>query len=403
MANILYLVHRMPYPPNKGDKVRSFHLLRHLSGQHKVFLGTFIDDPDDEQHVESLREWCVDFHVSRLDPRVARLKSLAGFLTGEALTLPYYDDSALRDWVGRTCSAQTIDAAVIFSSAMAQYVDMEGGFPTLVDFVDADSAKWTQYAQARSWPMSWVFRREGERLLAHERAVARLAKRSFFVTENEVELFCGMAPDCADYVEAMSNGVDTDFFAPASDLDSPYREGEQAVVFTGAMDYWPNVDAVKWFADEVLPALRRDWPKARFWIVGRSPTAEVRALAGDHVVVTGTVDDVRPYLMHAAVVVAPLRVARGIQNKILEAMAMERPVVASTACAQAVDAEVGSDLLSAESAEDFAQTVGRLLQTSDEAAAIGARARRCVVERYSWAAHLAGIDRHLAVLTGEKA
>jgi polysaccharide biosynthesis protein PslH len=396
VANILYLVHRLPYPPNKGDKVRSFHLLRHLSARHRVFLGTFIDDPDDEAHIESVRGWCADLHVSRLNPRLARLRSLAGFLTGEALTLPYYDDGALRKWVGRTCSAHAIDAAVIFSSAMAQYVDIEGGLPTLVDFVDADSAKWTQYAQARSWPMSWVFRREGRRLLDHERAVAVRAQRSFFVTDNEVELFCRLAPECADHVEAMSNGVDTDFFAPACDLASPYREDERAVVFTGAMDYWPNVDAVKWFADEALPLLRQQWPNVCFWIVGRSPTAEVRALAGEHVVVTGTVDDVRPYLMHAAAVVAPLRVARGIQNKILEAMAMERPVVASTACAQAVDAEVGSDLLAAESAEDFAVTVGRLLQDTGHAAAIGSRARRCVVERYSWSAHLAGIDRHLA-------
>jgi sugar transferase (PEP-CTERM/EpsH1 system associated) len=284
---------------------------------------------------------------------------------------------------------------VVFSSAMAQYVDAALGLPLLVDFVDVDSAKWTQYAPAHRWPMSWLYRREGERLLAFERAVAARSTRGFFVTDNEADLFRRLAPECAARVEAMSNGVDADFFAPAPTRASPYPPGETPVVFTGAMDYWPNVDAVTWFAQEVLPPLRRKRPSVRFWIVGRSPTAAVAALAGEGVSVTGTVLDVRPYLQHAAVVVAPLRVARGIQNKILEAMAMARPVVASVSCTGAIEAAAGHDLLAAESADDFTTAIDGLLADRPRAAAMGAAGRQCVVDRYSWAAHMAGIDRYL--------
>ena len=144
MAKLLYLVHRLPYPPNKGDKVRSYHLLRHLAARHRVFLGTFIDDPEDEVHGDIVRSFCADCHIARLRPAAERIASLRGLLTGEAMTLPYYRDRRLGEWVAHTCRSQAIDAAVIFSSAMAQYVDPAWDMPMLVDFVDVDSAKWSQ-------------------------------------------------------------------------------------------------------------------------------------------------------------------------------------------------------------------------------------------------------------------
>ena len=177
------------------------------------------------------------------------------------------------------------------------------------------------------------------RLLDFERRTAVLARRSFFVTEQEADLFRRQAPEVAGRVEALNNGVDGAFFSPDHALDNPFPEGEQAVVFTGAMDYWPNIDAVTWFVQEVLPLLQSRHSQARFYIVGRSPALAVRQLARSTVIVTGTVADVRPYLRHAAVVVAPLRIARGIQNKVLEAMAMACAVVVSRSCAAAVDAQ----------------------------------------------------------------
>ncbi len=396
MANILYLVHRLPYPPNKGDKVRSYNLLKHLVSQHQVFLGTFIDDPEDEPHIATLRSLCADLYVAKLDPRRAKIRSLNGLLADEPLTLRYYRDASLQNWVDTTCKRHKIDAAVIFCSAMAQYVENMPRLPTVVDFVDVDSAKWTQYAAKHRWPMSWLYRREGQFLLDYERQIASRAARSFFVTESEVALFTRLAPECNVRVEAMCNGVDSDYFSPLPERPTPYSADETPIVFTGAMDYWPNVDAVTWFAKEVLLSLLIKWPNARFYIVGRSPTPEVAALASEHIIVTGTVTDVRPYIQHAAVVVAPLRIARGIQNKILEAMAMERPVIASDECAAAVDAIFGQELLTSNTPADYIQTITKCLENPLASSALGQAARKRVIERYSWKAHMSGIDPYIS-------
>ena len=400
MSNILYLAHRLPYPPNKGDKVRSYHILRHLAQHHRVFLGTFIDDPDDDIHLDTVREWCADIHAAPLSPHLARLRSARGLATGAALTLPYYRDVNLFDWVDRVCATAAIDAAVIFSSAMAQYVEHRPGLPILVDFVDVDSAKWIQYGATRLWPLSWLFRREGARLLHYERRTAALARRSFFVTAQEADLFCRLAPEAAGRVEVLNNGVDGEFFSPGHVFDNPFGEGEEAVVFTGAMDYWPNIDAVTWFAQEVLPLLRARRPLVRFYVVGRNPAPAVRQLAGAAVTVTGTVADVRPYLRHAAVVVAPLRIARGIQNKVLEAMAMGCAVVVSRACAAAIDAREGEHLVSARTADEFSSAVTQFLDDTDAAGACGHAARRQVMQRYGWGGNLAGLDRHIDAAIG---
>lgn len=405
MGNLLYLVHRLPYPPNKGDKVRSYHLLKHLAASHRVFLGTVIDDPADEAYVETVRGYCADLHVARINPLFGKLRSLAGLLTGEALTLRFYRDAGLSAWVAEVLRQHSIDAVVVFSSAMGQYVPKGTRATLLVDFVDVDSAKWTEYAPNHRWPLSWLYRREGRRLLAYERALAQRARRSFFVTDNEVALFAGMAPECAATLDTVSNGVDAEFFAPDAGRASPFPmdAGHQAVVFTGAMDYWPNIDAVTWFVQDMLPALQRDWPQLCFYIVGRSPPPAVQALAGPGVVVTGTVPDVRPYLQHAAVVVAPLRVARGIQNKILEAMAMARPVVAARSCVEAIDAAAGEELLAADGVDDYVALVNALLRDPRRAGAVGQAGRQRVLGSYSWSAHLARLDAFLNATDGPTA
>ena len=395
MAKLLYLVHRIPYPPNKGDKVRSYHLLRHLAAKHEVHLGTFVDDPEDEAHVDTLRQWCADLCCVRLHPARAKVSSLTGLLLGQPLTLRYYRSGALQDWVDRAFASHDFQAAVVFSSSMAQYVDGRPGLRVLADLVDVDSAKWTQYADEHRWPMSWLYRREGRTLLAYERHVARFADRSFFVTDQETRLFTSLAPDCQQRVEAMCNGVDADFFSPDEHRPSPFGADELPVVFTGAMDYWPNVDAVRWFVRDMLPALRQQWPRLRFHIVGRSPTPAVRELGGPDVNVTGTVPDVRPYLQHAAAVVAPLRLARGVQNKVLEAMAMARPVVAARSCVEAIDSSDGHDLLAATTEADYIAAVRGLLADPGRAATIGKSGRARVLQAFSWQAHLATIDRLL--------
>lgn len=395
MARILFLAHRLPYPPNKGDKVRSYHLLKHLAMHHEVFLGTFIDDPEDEQYIPTVKALCADFLAIPLNPRLARAESLKGVLTGKALTLEYYRNSGLKNWVDEVCNTQKIDGAVIFSSAMAQYIEDYPRLPTVIDFVDVDSAKWTAYAPHHRWPLSWLYRREGAKLLEYERYMAARVARSFFVTENEVDLFCKFAPECRIRVDSMSNGVDSDFFAVDNSRPSPYGMDELPLVFTGAMDYLPNTDAVVWFANEILPEIIKRQPKAKFYIVGRNPTPEVRSLEGQHIVVTGTVPDVRPYLQHAAIVVAPLRIARGIQNKILEAMAMERPVIATSTCAIPIAAEIGNELVTADTPSEYVEAVEALLRDSSRASSIGRAARSKILSSYSWEAHLKALDTYL--------
>ena len=399
MESLLFLSHRLPYPPNKGDKVRSYNLLKYLAEQYRVFVGTFIDDPLDEQYLDKVGGLCAGLKVLRLNPKLAKIRSLSGLLTGEALTLPYYRDAALARWVEQTVRDQNIRTIVVYSSAMAQYVPAIPGLRVLTDFVDVDSAKWSQYADKKSWPMSWVYRREGKRLLEFERQVAERSAASFFVTEAEVALFRSLLPACPAVVDAVCNGVDHAFFSPEVVFPSPYPADEIPVVFTGAMDYWPNVDAVKWFATDILPALREKQPGVRFYIVGMRPAAAVRDLAGDHVVVTGTVPDVRPYLLHARVVVAPLRVARGVQNKVLEAMAMARPVVVAQACAGGIDAAPGTHFETAADPAGFVDRIMALLQDAPRADIMGRAARDRVIARYSWHAHLQGLGRYLQPAT----
>jgi sugar transferase (PEP-CTERM/EpsH1 system associated) len=290
----------------------------------------------------------------------------------------------LQAWVDRTLRDDRIDAVIVFSSAMAQYVPSTIRANVFVDFVDVDSAKWSQYATMKQWPLSWIYRREGTRLLEFERATARRATLSFFVTEAEAGLFRRLAPGSAGRVAMISNGVDAGFFRPDLAMPSPFAPGSRPIVFTGAMNYWPNIDAVRWFAWEIFPALREAVVGAQFVIVGMRPAPAVKALQNEAIIVTGDVADVRPYLRHAAVVVAPMRIARGVQNKVLEAMAMARPVVASEACVTGIDAMAGRDFLTAGDSAEFVAAVRSILASPQRGDLVGRAARRRVVERYDW-------------------
>lgn len=392
MEDLLYLVHRIPYPPNKGDKIRSYHLLRHLAKHYRVHLGTFVDDEDDWQHVGKLQELCASVHCAKLNPKLARVRSLGALFADRSLSVDFYRDAGMRDWVDRTAKQHGIRRVIVFSSPMAQYALQVPDARRVIDFVDVDSDKWRQYADKKRWPMSWLYGHEARQLLAFETDVARRFDSSLFVSAAEAALFRTLVPaDVAAKVDYFSNGVDTDYFAPSDRIAKPHPDGVRSIVFTGAMDYWPNVDAVQWFADEVFPAVLRAHPAAQFTIVGARPSAQVQALASrPGIVVTGTVPDVRPYVMHADVAVAPLRIARGIQNKVLEAMAMARPVVVSPQALEGIHAEPGADLLLAPDAQTFAGAVNDLLASPDPA--LGERARRTVIERYGWTSNLSRID-----------
>jgi sugar transferase (PEP-CTERM/EpsH1 system associated) len=359
MKKLLYLVHRIPYPPNKGDKIRSFHFLKALAEKYEIYLGTFIDDTDDWQYVDALKSYCKDSFCVDLQPKWAKLISLSGFLSNEALSLPYYRNQALQTWVDSVIETHDIQQAMIFSSPMAQYLVNHPQVDLVADYVDVDSDKWLQYAKSKRWPASWVYQRESQKLLDYEIDMANRAKSTLFVSEQESQLFKQLAPSVSEKIDYVNNGVDTVFFDPSLTYESPFAQAEIAIVFTGAMDYWANVDAVIWFAQEVFPLVKQQCADVRFYIVGSKPTKQVLQLAeaDESIIVTGRVEDVRHYVANAAVVIAPLRIARGIQNKVLEAMAMAKPVVVTPAAMEGIAVTDNIQIAVAAEPSKFAEQV----------------------------------------------
>ncbi len=392
-GEILFLAHRIPYPPDRGDKIRSFNIVRKLCEVAPVHIATFADDEADAAHQHGLRaelgsRLATLFVKQRSRTRLASL--IAGTIEGRSASMAAFSSRAMHNHVGGLCTSRPITTVFAFSGQMAQYVTGgEGKTRFVMDFVDVDSAKIESYADDAAPPLSWLYRREAAQLAREERGIAARADASLFVTEAEAGLFRARNA-AATNVRALENGVDLAFFDPAAPF-IPLSRAEVAplLVFSGQMDYAPNVDAVCQFARETLPTIRAGVPGARFAIVGRNPASAVRSLAAlDGVEVVGAVPDMRPWLAAANVVVAPLQIARGIQNKVLEAMAMGRPVVASPAAFEGIDAEPGRDLLVT---DDPARAVLSLLRDHESAGRLGGAARARMCARYAW-------DRQLAAL-----
>jgi len=287
----------------------------------------------------------------------------------------------LQSWVDALLQRERIDAVVLFSSPMASYV-WDADLPRVMDFCDVDSDKWRQYAESAVLPLRPIYALEARRLRAYEEAILQRVQAATLVTDREKELWHDLPADLFAKVHVIPNGVDLESFVPGWGHVLPEA---RSLVFTGAMDYYANVDAVVYFAEEVFPRIRGEIPEASFTIVGSRPTARVRALANrPGIAVTGTVDDVRPYYARAAVCVVPLRIARGIQNKVLEGLAMGRPVVTSTAAAAGLGASIGDEIRVADAPEAMAHEIVRLLRDPEAAEAMGRAGRKFVERTYVW-------------------
>lgn len=385
MDNLLFLVHRIPYPPNKGDKIRSFHFLKALSQHYNVFLGTFIDDPEDWQYIDSLAPYCQKIKVEAIDPIRSKIKSLKGLLTNQPLSLPYYQNHKMQAWVEQIIETHQITRILVFSSVMGQFILNHSGAKIVVDFVDVDSDKWLQYSKKKKWPENWIYRRESRQLLQFEKKLARKADYSLFVSEQEADVFKNLVPELTNKIVAVNNGVDTAYFTPSEQDANPYDSNDKVIVFTGAMDYWANIDAVRWFSNHVFPVIRQQQAHAKFYIVGSKPSREVLLLAENAgVIVTGRVDDIRPYIQYADGVVAPLRIARGIQNKVLEAMAMNKQIVATSAAIEGIPVKPGLQLIITDDAEKFAYHSVQMLQSSTQVVQADNVNREFVLKHFSW-------------------
>jgi sugar transferase (PEP-CTERM/EpsH1 system associated) len=378
VMDVLFLAHRVPFPPDRGDRIRSYHVLRHIAARARVHLVAFADTEAEVEVAPAFRSLlasCTLVHRRKPQWR-AGLEALA---TGRPLSLTAFADPTVRAAVARVKA----DAVYAFSGQMAQY--LPDGVRQVMDFVDADSAKFAAYAADARGPMRWMMAREARLLGAYERAVAARVGASLFVSAPEAALVPGG--------QALENGIDTAFFDPAAAFAPVVGQG-RLVTFTGQMDYRPNVEAVTRFARDVLPAIRARHGDVRFAVVGRAPTPAVRALAGAGVIVTGEVADVRGWLAASEVVVAPLLLARGIQNKVLEAMAMTRAVVASPAAAEGID---HAGTIRVTGLDAMAAAVNALLDAPGDAAALGHAARVRVMRRYGWEAALAPLDALLGL------
>lgn len=395
---ILMLCHRLPYPPVKGEKIRAFHHLRALAAKHEVTLVTLVDDPSDLVHVDTLKRWATRVQAVAISPRWAKARSLLALPLGRSMSLEYFRTATLRRRV-RACLAETAyDLVFVYSSAMAQYVMDVESVPIVMDIVDMDSQKYAQYAHYHPFPFSTLYRLESRRMRAFERAIAGRARTNILVSPAEAALFRANAPGAR--ADVLPVGIDTEYFAPA---DAP-ADGPPTVVFTGVMDYFPNVDAVQYFTREIFPRIRRREPRARFVVVGQRPSAVVRRLGQlPGVEVTGQVPDVRPYLAAARVSVAPFRLAQGMQTKVLEAMAMARPVVVTSKAHRGLGAKPGEHLFVADDPGAFADTVVRLLHSPGLRTGMGRAARRFVEAHHSHAELGSQLERLLAEAGGKPA
>lgn len=382
---VLFLSHRVPYPPNRGDKIRSWNILNAIAAIAPVHVVAFADQGTSGQVPAPIKE--ISASVTLIPPTRSRLAAMMSALaTGRPASVELFRDDRVQTRVDVLVRDGTISTIYAFSGQMGQYVRPNSPVRFVMDFVDMDSAKFEALG-SRSGLTGLANRREARRLFAFERSLAQRADLSLFVSDAEANLFRDRT-GLSDRVAVLENGIDVERFDPLGVAPAPHDCGSPLIVFTGQMDYAPNIEAVSVFARKAMPAIRTIHPNAGFAIVGRAPTLDVRLLErlpGVHV--TGEVDDTRAWLASADVVVAPLLLARGIQNKVLEAMAMGRPVVASSAAAEGIDAVPGRDFL----VSDGSGAVLSLLGDRARAAAIGAAARSRMLERYRW-------DRQLSAL-----
>ncbi|WP_340587548.1 TIGR03087 family PEP-CTERM/XrtA system glycosyltransferase [Erythrobacter alti] len=401
-GEILLLAHRLPFPPDRGDKIRSHHVLKALAHIAPVHVGCLAEDSGDYAHEHELETLAASYCMPARSKPLA-LAGLEALGRSEPVSLAAFRSANLQRWVAQTLAERDIKAIYVYSGQMGQYVPANWRGRLVVDLVDVDSAKFEAYALSGSGPRAWIDAREGRLLRQVETELAQRADHTLLVSDAEAALLRSRVSGQTT-ISALRNGIDCAEFDPAKVQPHPElaRSGPH-FVFTGQMDYAPNVEAVTRFAEAILPAIHRSKPDANFHIVGRAPTDEVARLGETPGVrVWGSVPDVRPFLAAADIVVAPLTIARGVQNKVLEAMAMARCVLLSPEAATGIDAEHGKHFVIGEDNNALVMRALHLLDRTAEREAIGQAARRIVQDSMSWPAMLVDLPNLMGFDSGTR-
>jgi sugar transferase (PEP-CTERM/EpsH1 system associated) len=441
---ILYLAHRIPYPPNKGDKIRSFNEIKYLSTSHEIHLGCLADNPADLKYESDLKKYCKRVCVVPLKASWAKLKSVDSLVYGKPLSVGYFHSKRLQDTVNHQLSVENYDAIICFSSAMAEYLFRSpplklrfssskallkqkaplasedslspyaltlrplnlGPKPRLImDFCDVDSDKWRQYSQKARFPLSLLFSIENKLLLKYEKRINQNFDHSVFVSQKEADLFSFLCPGARNLM-VIPNGVDCEYFSPdkasttrqfgTHDMKLATNNIQYTLLFNGAMNYYANVDGIRWFCGEIFPMIKKEYPNLQLYIVGSDPHPKVQALgAREGVRVTGFVDDIRPFYHIADLCVIPLRLARGVQNKVLEAMAMGKAVICTRNAIEGIQAVPGQHCVVEDTPVGFSEAVLRFLGNQNGRKRLGARARELVKKNYDWSNHMKRFDSFL--------
>ena len=404
-GEILFLSHRVPFPPNRGDKIRSHHILRHLASLAPVHVATFADDPQDMAEEAELAALAASHCLIQRRKGLIRA-GLEAVASGQPVSLTAFHSAELAAYVRQVLAERPIRTIYAYSGQMGQYIPADFAGRVVFDFVDVDSAKFEAYAETGTGPRRWIDAREGRLLGAEEARLALRSEVSLLVSNEEAALFRTRLAPCsrsACDVRALRNGIDSQLFDPALGQPAPQMlacSGPR-IIFTGQMDYAPNVAAALRVIERLLPALRAQFPEASFHVVGRNPPPELLAFHGkDGAHVWGAVDDIRAWLAAADLALVPLELARGVQNKVLEAMAMALPVVLTPSAATGIGGNDAQHYAVADSDADLIGRTAALLSAPAEAKAMGLEARHFVVEGLSWQATLAPLGAMLGLPEG---
>jgi sugar transferase (PEP-CTERM/EpsH1 system associated) len=394
---MFFICQRVPFPPDRGDKITTFNEIRYLSTKHEVHVFCLADGRRDLDNIPGLRRYAQSVTAVPVIGWTSKLRALKAMFAGGPLSVAAFNEARLHNAIERKFAELQPDLIIVYSCNVAQYAEHFPQVPRIMQFAELDSSRWGQFARRTQPPLRWVYAIEQRRFFAYERHIARTFSHALVCTAAEQRDFECLIPGVP--VSLVGNGVDLDHFRSKGVAKRP-----GSIVFTGVMDYFPNIDAAVWFCDKVLPTVQKQIPAAGLTICGSRPAAAVRRLAKRHgVTVTGRVPDTRPYLDRAEVFVAPMRMARGIQNKLLEALAMGLPCVASEAAATGTAVPHGEGILVTDDPEEFAEHIVRLLRDGAFRAAMAGKARAAAEQNYRWEAQLACLDRVVEALVSRPA